>query len=111
MTLETKHCDFECNKTGEPLIAFANPNGHAWVCHASCLREQLKAQELIDEECPPLLVDAVNIDGQIHSVRACRLADFTTHCGANATRKQLMVTKQPVDKLTCPVCRGEWGLE
>lgn len=33
-------CDFNCSKTGEPLILFGNKNGHQWVCHMSCLREQ-----------------------------------------------------------------------
>jgi len=34
-------CDFDCSKTGEPLFAFQNSNGHRWVCHMSCLQEQL----------------------------------------------------------------------
>jgi hypothetical protein len=35
-------CDFNCGKTGEPLIYFKNTdNGHEWYCHLSCLEEQL----------------------------------------------------------------------
>lgn len=39
-------CDFYCNKSGEPLIAFHNTDsGHEWICHLSCLREHLELQE------------------------------------------------------------------
>lgn len=41
-------CDFGCNKTGEPLIAFRSGNGHVWVCHMSCLKEQCNVYQLLE---------------------------------------------------------------
>lgn len=40
-------CDFRCAKTGEPLLSFSNKNGHRWVCHMSCLQEQMDAYTML----------------------------------------------------------------
>jgi hypothetical protein len=48
-TLISSGCDFRCNKTGEPLIVFTNTdNGHQWVCHLSCLKEQIEILEEVE---------------------------------------------------------------
>ena len=39
--LSGRKCDFICNKD-EPLISFLNADtGHEWVCHLSCLQENM----------------------------------------------------------------------
>jgi hypothetical protein len=45
-------CDFNCKKTGEPIIAFRNGNGHTWLCHISCLQEQVDLYRLLEGGLP-----------------------------------------------------------
>lgn len=46
-----KKCDFNCGKTDEPLIAFSNTDsGDNWLCHLSCLKEQIEVYGEIEEE-------------------------------------------------------------
>lgn len=38
-------CDFPCDREEGPMIQWQNEDtGHKWVCHISCLREQLNLQ-------------------------------------------------------------------
>ncbi len=47
---QEKKCDFNCGKNGEPLITFSNTdNGDTWLCHLSCLREHVEAQEEMEK--------------------------------------------------------------
>lgn len=43
-------CDFMCGRYDEPVIEFYNTNGHRWVCHLTCLRQQLEVNEILAEE-------------------------------------------------------------
>lgn len=41
-------CDFNCGKIGEPMIALMNTDsGNKWLCHLSCLEEEIERQEAL----------------------------------------------------------------
>lgn len=55
-SLETlPRCDFECGKYDEPVIILYNTTTkHKWVCHLSCLKQQLEVNEVLSENASSL---------------------------------------------------------